>query len=109
MCVAAGVLGRGFPQLPAVLQDKLRGAVPLRPLLRAQAARVLPPVLRGRLHRTQAVRLSGEFTSVRLAGRLPHPVFLPDPKILFSLPTARCFDVLPRHKEDFQKTVWIEI
>lgn len=50
----------GRRELPAVLQDQLQPAVLAGPMLRPGAAPVLPPLLRRRLYRSQAERLSGE-------------------------------------------------
>ena len=44
-----------------VFQNKLRGSVSLGQMLRAQAQRVLSPLLRRRLHWTKVIRLLGEF------------------------------------------------
>ena len=45
------LLGRRTGELPEILQDQLQPPVPSGPVFRAQAARVLPSLLRWRLHR----------------------------------------------------------
>ncbi len=61
-----GLLGRGTRELPVILENPLRRAVPRRPLFRHQATRVLPPLLRGGLRRAHAVRLLGKPASLYL-------------------------------------------
>ena len=54
------MLGRGRGELPEVLEDELRGPVPLGEMLRPETTGVLPSVLRRGLHRTQVLGLPGQ-------------------------------------------------
>lgn len=57
------MLGRGPGELSALLEDQLLTSVRPGEVFWAETARVLSSVLRGRLHGTQAERLSGKFVA----------------------------------------------